>query len=110
MVICLQGADLHMAQLMPLPLTVSCFSKIHIGLPVWYLLTRVVLEKGPLFGCVCVCVYLVNEAIIKHRAKADEQKRVKFDKPVKLATICLYLTASILLVLLLTAGIIDGVD
>ena len=29
MVICLErGADLHMAQLMPLPLTVSCFSKI----------------------------------------------------------------------------------
>jgi len=34
MVICLErGADLHMAQLMPLPLTVSCFSKIQIGLP-----------------------------------------------------------------------------
>ena len=32
MVICLeQGADLHMAQLMPLPLTVSCFSRIQIG-------------------------------------------------------------------------------
>jgi len=32
MVICLeQGTDLHMAQLMPLPLTVSCFSKIQIG-------------------------------------------------------------------------------
>ena len=32
MVICLErGADLHMAQLMPLPLTVSCFSKIQIG-------------------------------------------------------------------------------
>ena len=32
MVICLeQGAELHMAQLMPLPLTVSCFSKIQIG-------------------------------------------------------------------------------
>jgi len=31
-VICLKrGADLHMAQLMPLPLTVSCFSKIKIG-------------------------------------------------------------------------------
>ena len=30
--ICLEhGADLHMAQLMPLPLTVSCFSKIQIG-------------------------------------------------------------------------------
>jgi len=32
MVICLErGADLHMAQLMPLPLTVSCSSKIQIG-------------------------------------------------------------------------------
>jgi len=25
------GADLHMAQLMPLPLTVSCFSKIQMS-------------------------------------------------------------------------------
>ena len=32
MVICLERvADLHMSQLMPLPLTVSCFSKIQIG-------------------------------------------------------------------------------
>ena len=32
MVICLeQGADLDMAELMPLPVTVSCFSKIQIG-------------------------------------------------------------------------------
>ena len=32
MVICLErGADLYIAQLMPLPLTVSCFSKIQIG-------------------------------------------------------------------------------
>jgi len=32
MIICLeQGADLHAAQLMLLPLTVSCFSKIQIG-------------------------------------------------------------------------------
>jgi len=31
-VICLErGADLHMTQLMPLPLTVSCFSNIQIG-------------------------------------------------------------------------------
>jgi len=31
-VICLDRCtDLHMAQLMPLPLTVSCFSKIQIG-------------------------------------------------------------------------------
>jgi len=32
MVICLErGADLHMAQPVPLPVTVSCFSKIQIG-------------------------------------------------------------------------------
>ena len=32
MVVCLErDADLHMAQLMPLPLSVSCFSKIQIG-------------------------------------------------------------------------------
>jgi len=32
MVICLERvADLHMVQLMPLPLTVSCFSKMQIG-------------------------------------------------------------------------------
>jgi len=32
MVICLErGTDLHMVQLMPLPLTVFCFSKIQIG-------------------------------------------------------------------------------
>jgi len=31
-VICLErGADLHIAHLIPLPLTVSCFSKIQIG-------------------------------------------------------------------------------
>ena len=51
-----RGADLLQAQLMPLPLTVSCFSKIQIGLPFWYRLTRVVPEKGLLNRCVCVCV------------------------------------------------------
>ena len=55
MVVCLeQGADLHMAQLMPLPHTVSCFSKIQIGF--WYRLTRIVPDKVPLNGCVCACV------------------------------------------------------
>jgi len=55
-VVCLkQGADLHTAQPMPLPFTVSsCFSEIQIGLPYWYRLTWVVLDKGPLNGCVCV--------------------------------------------------------
>ena len=57
MVICLeQGADLHMAQLMPLPLTVFASVKSSLVLPFWYRPTWVVLEKGPLNGCVCVCV------------------------------------------------------
>ena len=45
----MQSADLHMAQLMPLPLTISCFIKIQIGF------TFLVPEKRPLNGCVCVC-------------------------------------------------------
>ena len=62
MVVCLeQGADLHMAQLMPLTLTVSvsCFSKIQIGFtflvparpgsPGKWAVKRV---------CVCVCYFL----------------------------------------------------
>ena len=47
-----QGADLHMAQLMPLPLTISCFSKSRLVLPSWLCvlpfwcrLTRVVPDK-----------------------------------------------------------------
>jgi len=53
MVICLErGADLHMAQLMPLPVTISCFSKIQIGFTFLVPLTWVFLDKGPLNGCV----------------------------------------------------------
>jgi len=58
MVICLErDADLHMAQLMPLPLTVSCFSKIQIDF------TILVPAHPDSPGqrtvkrvCVCVCV------------------------------------------------------
>jgi len=62
MVICLErGADLHMAQLMLVSLTVFCFSKIQIGsIPFWYRLTWVVPDKGPLNRCVCVCVDIRN--------------------------------------------------
>ena len=52
-VICLEwGADLHIAQLMLLPLTVCSFSKIQIGIPFCFRLIQVVLDKGPLNGCV----------------------------------------------------------
>ena len=54
MVICLErGADLHMAQLMPLPLTVSCFSKIQIGFTFLVPAHLGSPGKGPLNGCVC---------------------------------------------------------
>ena len=57
MVICLErDADLHMAQLIPLPLTVSCFSKIQIGFTFLVSAHLCSLKKGPLNGCVCVCV------------------------------------------------------
>ena len=71
MVICLErGAELHMAQLMPLPLTVSCFSKIwigftfvvpaHLGSPGKRAIKRV---------CVCVCVCV--RACVCARARAS---------------------------------------
>ena len=65
MVICLErGAHLHMAQLMLLPLILSLASvKSRLVLPFWYRLTRVVLEKGPLNGCVCVCVCVCDYRI-----------------------------------------------
>ena len=56
-VICLErGADLHMAQLMPLHSLSLASVKSRLVLPFWYWLTRVVPEQGPLNGCVCVCV------------------------------------------------------
>ena len=66
-VICLeQGADLHMAQLMPLPFTVSCFTKIQIGftflVPAYLGSPR----KGPLNGCVCVMCILCPAEPARH--------------------------------------------
>ena len=53
--ICLeQGADLHMAQLMPLPLTVSCFSKIQIGFTFLVLAHLGSPRQRALKRCVCV--------------------------------------------------------
>jgi len=62
MVICLQrGADLHMAQLMPLPLTVSCFSEIHNGFT--FLVPAHLGSRGKrAIKRVCVCVHnAINE-------------------------------------------------
>ena len=67
-VICLErGADLHMAQLMPLPLIVSCFSKIQIGFtflvpahrssPGQRAIKRVCVKRG-------VCVVLLADKLV----------------------------------------------
>jgi len=66
MVICLeQGADLHMAQRIPLPLTVSCFSKIQIDV------TFLVLahpgspgQRAVKWVCVCVCARARTRACV----------------------------------------------
>ena len=65
---CLErDADLHMAQLMPLPLTVSCFSKIQIGF------TFPVPAHPGSSGqravkrvrvCVCVCVCVTGGVVL----------------------------------------------
>ena len=57
MVICLeQDADLHTAQLMPMPLIVSCFSKIQIGFT--FLVPAHPGSPGQrAVKQVCVCVY-----------------------------------------------------
>jgi len=53
MVICLElGADLHLAQLMPLPLTLSCFSKIETGFTFLVLAYPGSPGKGPLNRCI----------------------------------------------------------
>jgi len=79
MVICLErSADLHVAQLMLLPFTISCFSKIqigftflvqaHLGSPGQRAVKRVCVQahqgspgQGPLNGCVCILVLFTSE-------------------------------------------------
>jgi len=73
-VICLErDADLYMAQLMPVPLTVCCFSKIQIGFTF-----LVPAHPGSpaqravkwVWVCVCVCVRVcVSVTVVLSRAK-----------------------------------------
>jgi len=69
-VMCLgQGADLHMANLMSLPLTISCSSKSRLVLPFWCQLTRIrrvvpdKIQEGRkmvVCACVLVCVHVLS--------------------------------------------------
>jgi len=67
-VVCLeQGTDLHMAQLMPLPLTISCFSKIQIGFT--FLVPAHLGSPGQRAAkrlCVCVCTISPRSWIKSH--------------------------------------------
>ena len=66
MVICLErDADLYMAQLMPLPLTVSCSSEIQIGFT--FLVPAYLGSPGQRAVkrvCVCVCVFLIDSSTL----------------------------------------------
>ena len=65
MVICLErGADLHIVQLMPLSLTVSCFSKIQTGFT--FLLPAHL-------GCVCVCYVRLGLRSGRERGEGNVQ-------------------------------------
>ena len=66
MVICLErGADLHTAQLMPLPLTVSCFGKIQIGLTFLVSAHPGCPGKRAVKQCVCVTIVFSNMYLVK---------------------------------------------
>ena len=69
MVICLErGADLHVAQLMPLPLSLASV-KSRLVLPFWYRPTLVVPKKRAVkWVCVCMsCMVHVQESRVPAR-------------------------------------------
>ena len=53
--------------------------KSRLVLPFWYRLTRVVPEKGPLNGCVCVCRH------VKKQSSTEQERLMKDDAHMKVA-------------------------
>jgi len=77
-VICLeQGANLHTAQLMPLPLTVSCFSEIQIGF-------TFLVPAHPGSPDVCMYVCVCNVGTVYNSGRAS----VNVDTVIELANTC----------------------
>jgi len=66
-VICLErGAELHMAQLMPLSLTVSCFSEVQTGFT-FLVLAHSGSHEQRAIKWVCVCVCKISTAFFCYR-------------------------------------------
>ena len=82
-VICLErGADLHTAQLMPLPLTVSCLSKIQIG----FIFLVPAHPGSPGKGPLNVCVYTDIAKFAGHLPHRYGNSRAIWDHTVLPAT------------------------
>jgi len=76
----LRGADLHIAQLLSLPLTVSCFSKIQIGFTFLVPAHLGSPGKGPLNGCVYVCINAQQCQLTKRLARDNASDCVDMEQ------------------------------
>ena len=68
---------------MPLPLTVSCFSKIQIGFAFLVPVHLGSPGKRPLNGCVCVCVVTKTSSI---RSSVSLDARLVTDRQIDVAS------------------------
>jgi len=108
-----------MAQLMPLPLTVSCFSKIQVGFTFLVPAHLGSPGKGPLNGCVCGLVRQQDQEIKKQTCTTSEEKQkqnsISSDIPRGLAAITFGLAfeasdGDVLLVLVVPDVVVAAVD
>jgi len=82
-VICLErGADLHTAQLTPLPLAVSCFSKIQIDLTFLVpahpcSLGKRAAKRACVCVCVCVCVTILKSFRLRNAGDIRDPRRLR---------------------------------
>ena len=76
MVICLKrGADMHTAQLIPLPLTVSCFSEIQIGFAFLVPAHPGSPGKGAIKRvCPSTVIYVINMSQLSRRHRVIDNK------------------------------------